>query len=130
MSASTIACIATSETSCFQPFDFGLASTTTGAPPPARGSARLDPAGCGCPMTVKATLPMLRSLVGDDAAPDPLGDLRDEGIAEGAQSVHPSGNPISHSAHGGFTPPPPPLSAGSSGERPALISASITSACR
>jgi hypothetical protein len=33
-------------------------------------------------------------------------DLRDDGISEGFKSVHPSGNPISHSTHVGFREPP------------------------
>jgi hypothetical protein len=37
---------------------------------------------------------MLRSFVGDDAAPDPLGDLRDEGVAEGSQAVNPVGDVV------------------------------------
>ena len=35
-----------------------------------------------------------------------LGYLRDDGVAEGPKSVHPSGNPMSHSTHVGFSCPP------------------------
>jgi len=38
--------------------------------------------------------------------PDHVGDLRDDGVAEASQSVHPSGNPMSHSTHVGFSCPP------------------------
>ncbi|WP_288063596.1 hypothetical protein, partial [Herbaspirillum sp.] len=38
-------------------------------------------------------------------APDHFGDLRDNGISEGFKSVHPSGNPMSHSTHVGFREP-------------------------
>jgi len=41
-----------------------------------------------------------------DPSADQLGDLWDDGVAEAAQSVHPSGNPISHSTHVGFNGPP------------------------
>jgi hypothetical protein len=44
-------------------------------------------------------------LVGDDALAEPLGDLRDEGVSEGSKSVHPVGNPMSHSTHVGFKLP-------------------------
>ena len=37
---------------------------------------------------------------------DPFRDLRDDGIAEGSNSVNPSGNPMSHSTHTGFNVPP------------------------
>ena len=47
-------------------------------------------------------------LVLEDPVPDPLGDLRDEGVAEGGKAVHPSGNPISHSTHVGFSCPGAP----------------------
>jgi hypothetical protein len=45
-------------------------------------------------------------LVGDDAAAEPLRDLGDEAVSEGSKSVHPSGNPMSHSTHVGFNEPP------------------------
>lgn len=32
--------------------------------------------------------------------------MRDDGISEGSKTVHPSGNPISHSTHVGFNEPP------------------------
>jgi hypothetical protein len=41
-----------------------------------------------------------------DGAAYELGDLRDDGVAEGSQTVHPSGNPMSHSTHVGFSEPP------------------------
>jgi hypothetical protein len=44
-------------------------------------------------------------LVLDDPASDPLRDLREEGVAEGGKTVHPMGNPISHSTHVGFNAP-------------------------
>lgn len=34
-----------------------------------------------------------------------LGDLGNDGVAESSQSVHPSGNPMSHSTHVGFNCP-------------------------
>jgi hypothetical protein len=37
---------------------------------------------------------------------DQLGDLRDYGVSEAAQSVHPLGNPMSHSTRVGFNCPP------------------------
>jgi hypothetical protein len=37
---------------------------------------------------------------------DELGDLGDNSVAERLESVHPSGNPISHSTHVGFSGPP------------------------
>jgi hypothetical protein len=36
---------------------------------------------------------------------DDFWDLRDDGISEGFKSVHPGGNPISHSTHVGFNFP-------------------------
>ena len=42
-----------------------------------------------------------------------LGDLGDDGVAEGSNSVHPSGNPISHSTHVGFSAPPTTTTSGS-----------------
>jgi hypothetical protein len=47
-----------------------------------------------------------RRLVLEDPPPDPLGDLWDEGVAEGGTAVHPIGNPINHSTHSGFSRPP------------------------
>jgi len=44
--------------------------------------------------------------VRDDLSPNPLRDLGDEGISEGSKTAHPSGNPISHSTHAGFSDPP------------------------
>jgi len=41
-----------------------------------------------------------------DGAPDHLGHLGDYSVSEAAQSVHPGGNPISHSTHVGFREPP------------------------
>jgi hypothetical protein len=41
----------------------------------------------------------------EDAPPDPLGDLRDERVAERGEALHPIGNPISHSTHSGFRCP-------------------------
>lgn len=41
----------------------------------------------------------------ENPAPDKLDDLRDDGVAEGPKSVHPSGNPMSHSTHVGFSEP-------------------------
>ena len=35
-----------------------------------------------------------------------FGDLGDYGVAESSQSVHPRGNPMSHSTHVGFSCPP------------------------
>jgi hypothetical protein len=43
---------------------------------------------------------------GEDQPPDVFGDLGDDGVSEGPQSVHPSGNPMSHSTHVGFNGPP------------------------
>src|SRR5262245_33611166 len=43
---------------------------------------------------------------GDESPPEPFGELRDDGVAERAQSVHPAGNPINHSTHVGFNKPP------------------------
>jgi hypothetical protein len=40
-----------------------------------------------------------------DHPADDLGALRDDRVAEGPQSVHPAGNPISHSTHVGFSGP-------------------------
>src|SRR4029077_18866706 len=40
-----------------------------------------------------------------DPPPDPLGDLRHNGISERGKAVHPIGNPISHSTHIGLSRP-------------------------
>jgi hypothetical protein len=45
------------------------------------------------------------ALVLEDSSADPLGDLRDKGVAEGGKAVHSGGNPISHSTHVGFSCP-------------------------
>jgi hypothetical protein len=45
-------------------------------------------------------------VVGDDEAADDFGDLGDYGVSESSKSVHPAGNPMSHSTHIGFTFPP------------------------
>ncbi len=37
--------------------------------------------------------------------PNEFGDLGDDGISEGPKSVHPRGNPMSHSTHVGFNEP-------------------------
>jgi hypothetical protein len=42
----------------------------------------------------------------DDRPPDDFDDLRDDGVSESPKSVHPSGNPMSHSTHVGFNAPP------------------------
>ena len=44
----------------------------------------------------------------EDLAPDVRRDLGDDGVAKGAQAVHPMGNPISHSTQRGFSCPPFP----------------------
>jgi hypothetical protein len=41
----------------------------------------------------------------NDEPADVLSDLRDYGVTEASKSVHPIGNPISHSTHGGFNCP-------------------------
>lgn len=41
-----------------------------------------------------------------NGAADQLRDLRDDRVAEAMQAVHPSGNPMSHSTHVGFSEPP------------------------
>ena len=48
------------------------------------------------------------SLGDQDSPPDFLDILGDDCATEGAQSVHPIGNPISHSTHVGFRAPPAP----------------------
>jgi hypothetical protein len=42
----------------------------------------------------------------EDAAADQLGDLGDNGVTEGGNSVHPIGKPISHSTNSGLDGPP------------------------
>jgi hypothetical protein len=42
----------------------------------------------------------------EDGPPDDFNDLRYDGVAEASQAVHPSGNPMSHSTHVGFSEPP------------------------
>jgi hypothetical protein len=39
-------------------------------------------------------------------SPDDFDDLRDDRVPEASQTVHPSGNPMSHSTHVGFNAPP------------------------
>jgi len=73
----------------------------------------------------------------EDGAAYHFGDLRDDGISEGFKSVHPSGNPMSHSTQVGFRAPccpwqvsasfsvfvaPRPLASSVSGLRPPLWS--------
>jgi hypothetical protein len=41
-----------------------------------------------------------------DETPDVFGYLGDDGVSESVQSVHPRGNPMSHSTHVGFNEPP------------------------
>ncbi len=41
----------------------------------------------------------------DELVADPFGYLGDDGVSEAAQSVHPVGNPMSHSTHTGFNCP-------------------------
>src|SRR5690242_10130552 len=53
-----------------------------------------------------------------DEVADVFGDVGDDGVAEGAQSVHPVGKPINHSTHWGFSSPR------------AVGSARSTAACR
>jgi hypothetical protein len=40
-----------------------------------------------------------------DGSPELVDDLRDDGVAECSKSVHPAGNPCSHSTHVGFRAP-------------------------
>ena len=44
--------------------------------------------------------------VSEDRPADQFDNLRDDCVSEGSQSVHPIGNPISHSTHVGFSFPP------------------------
>ena len=44
----------------------------------------------------------------EDGPPDDFRDLRDDGVSEGSKTVHPRGNPISHSTHIGFNAPVSP----------------------
>jgi hypothetical protein len=48
----------------------------------------------------------MRILRCKDGASDEFWDLRNYGISEGSKSVHPLGNPMSHSTHVGFNAPP------------------------
>jgi hypothetical protein len=52
-------------------------------------------------------MPLLSADVGlgHDVSSDPFGDLGDDGVAEASKSVHPVGNPMSHSTHVGFNCP-------------------------
>jgi len=43
--------------------------------------------------------------MGENGAGNYFGDLRDDGVAEAAKSVHPRGYPMSHSTHVGFRAP-------------------------
>ena len=43
----------------------------------------------------------------EDGAAYGFGNLRNYGVSEGSKSVHPRGNPISHSTHAGFSVPSP-----------------------
>ena len=53
-----------------------------------------------------SSLRLIRSLFRfDDAAPDPFRDLWDDGVSESSKAVHPSGYPMSHSTHVGFSAP-------------------------
>lgn len=47
----------------------------------------------------------------ENGAADYFGDLWDDGVAESAISVQPTGNPISHSTHSGFFGPRCPIKA-------------------
>jgi hypothetical protein len=49
----------------------------------------------------------------DDPAAYPLGHLGNYGVAESSKSVHPAGNPMSHSTHVGFRLPPTCTTSGS-----------------
>jgi hypothetical protein len=42
----------------------------------------------------------------NDEAADDFGDLGYYGVSESSKSVHPAGNPMSHSTHVGFNLPP------------------------
>ena len=42
----------------------------------------------------------------DDRPADDFDNLRDDGVSESPKSVHPAGNPMSHSTHVGFNAPP------------------------
>lgn len=48
----------------------------------------------------------LERLEPDNFAPNQFGNLRHYGVSEASQSVHPVGNPMSHSTHFGFGTPP------------------------
>jgi hypothetical protein len=70
----------------------------------ARGASHLL-LGHGVAVRVAALWPLGLAGVRHHAASDPLDNLRDDGVAESSKSVHPSGNPISHSTHDGFNFP-------------------------
>src|SRR6185503_3699677 len=58
----------------------------------------------------------------ENGATDQFGDLRDYGVSELLKSVHPAGNPMSHSTHVGFKLPISPDSARASSRRlPSLM---------
>jgi hypothetical protein len=84
----------------------------------AHATASIVPAvglrGCRRGHRVRATaarawVAIRRAEGGEDRVADKLGDLRDYGVSEGLKSVHPSGNPMSHSTHRGFKVPSPEL---------------------
>ena len=68
------------------------------------------PKGRQVPQGVCIAGPLRRRLnlggCGEDRLGDHLGHLRHDGVAEGAQAVHPAGNPMSHSTQAGFSIPP------------------------
>ena len=47
--------------------------------------------------------------MGHNPAADHFANLRIYGVSEGFKSVHPAGNPISHSTHVGFSSPGLPV---------------------
>lgn len=61
---------------------------------------------CGPRLCERKSFHALFSRSCDDCAANVLRDLRDDRVAESPQSVHPSGNPMSHSTHVGFNVPP------------------------
>ena len=54
-----------------------------------------------------------------------FGDLGDYGVAESSQSVHPRGNPMSHSTHVGFSVPPTCTTNGSDPSEPGALAAPL-----
>jgi hypothetical protein len=56
-------------------------------------------------MSISGVLPV----VVYDHPPDEFGDLWDYGVSESSQSLHPMGNPMSHSTHIGFNCPGVPV---------------------